>query len=78
MTDLTRLSVNMNPETTRKLQELMARHGKTATDVIANAIATHHFVDTEVGVGGRQIRFNPKHRWREYIDAEWLGGRNWQ
>lgn len=75
MTDLTRLSVNMNPETARKLQELMGRHGASATDIVGHAIATLHFVDTEVGVGGRQVRFNPKHRWREYVQAKWLLGR---
>lgn len=43
--DLTRLSINMNPETTDALREYAAAHGVNVTEAVRRAISLLAFMD---------------------------------
>lgn len=52
--DLTRLSVNMNEDTTAALRQMAARHGITYTEAIRRAISITKLIDDE-RLAGRTI-----------------------
>lgn len=52
--DLTRLSVNMNPETTQAIRDYMQKHDVTATEAVRRAVSLMAFAEG-VYEGGRRL-----------------------
>lgn len=53
--EFTRLSVNMNAETTEALREMAARRRSSITEAVRRAISIAHFLDHEWGAGRKVI-----------------------
>lgn len=51
-----RLSVNINAETKRALEELAAREGVTVTEVVRRAISVYKFVEDELAERGQTLQ----------------------
>lgn len=55
MSDVVRLSVNLNQETADALHELVRRKGISYTEVLRRAISVHHYLEAETKAGRRII-----------------------
>lgn len=62
--EYTRLSVNMNAETVRQLQEMVASKGISYTEAVRRAIAITAYVQGEIAKGRTILSVEGKDAWR--------------
>lgn len=60
MTALTRLSINMNDETTADLKWIAERHGRSYTETIRRMIQLARFLEDELDEGNRVLIREPE------------------
>lgn len=51
MSDLVRLSVNLNNETAAALQEMADRNGHSLTETVRRSISIHKYIEDELKAG---------------------------
>ena len=66
-TGLSRLSVNLNSETSETLSELLARRGITATEAVRRALQVYNYLDAERAAGSRLQLVEPRPDGHQHI-----------